>query len=495
MAVSVDTTLTPPAAKGLAVPPVRRMPLATRLAYGFGTVAFGIKNNGFQTILLLFYNQVVGLPADTVGLVIFAALLLDGLLDPVIGHLSDQTRTRWGRRHPFMYAAALPIGLTYLLLWNPPRGDQTVTLWYLAGIAILVRAAISLYEVPSTALAAELTSDYHERTVLAGYREIFGWLGAMLIQLLLFTVLLRPTPQYPVGQLNPDGYRLYGIVAGMAMTTAILISAAGTHREVRHLPRLGPPRAAGAVFASLGTALRNRTFLVLMGALLLNATNGALTFAMSVYANTYIWEMPAADLAWFTLSVLLGVVMAVTVSGPAAKRWGKRNASVAFQVFYAVLVTLPLLARVVGVFPANGSPLLLPILLTIVTIYASFGIASAILFNSMSSDVVEEDQARTGERREGMFFAVSFFIIKCAGGLGLYLSGLIIGWVDFPTGAKPGAVPIAVLDNLALSYCALSAALGLGGAWLLSRYTISQKDHEARVADLATGAAAFNRVE
>lgn len=470
------------------VPPNRQLRQSTRLAYGFGTIAFGIKNNGFSTLLLLFYNQVIGLPADKVGIVIMVALILDGFLDPIIGHLSDQTRTSWGRRHPYMYASAIPIGITYLLLWNPPRGDENETLLYLVGIALLVRTAISLYEVPSMALGAELTSDYHERTVLAGYREVFGWLGGMLIQLLLFVVLLRPTVQYPVGQLNPEGYRIYGIIAGAAMTSAILISALGTHREIKFLPKLGRPLPLGAAFANLRSALRNRAFLLLLASNLLSATNTALTFSMSVYANTYIWEFQAASLAWFTLSILLGVAMAFLISQPAARRWGKRNAAVAFLILYLALVTLPLLARVLRVFPSNDSPLLLPILLAFVSIYAGFGIASSILFTSMLSDVVEEDQSRTGLRSEGMFFAGNFFILKCAGGLGIFLSGLLISWVGFPAGAKPGAVPIAVLDNLSLAYIGFTLLLGTAGAMILRRYPISKADHDTRVANLAAAA-------
>src|ERR1700761_4718045 len=92
--------------------------LKTKLFYGFGSVAFGVKDNGFQTILLLFYNQVMHLPAQTVGNILLAAMGLDALLDPVIGQFSDNLRPRWGRRHPILYLSALPVALSYLLLWN-----------------------------------------------------------------------------------------------------------------------------------------------------------------------------------------------------------------------------------------------------------------------------------------------------------------------------------------------------------------------------------------
>lgn len=212
-----------PTSAAAAAPAPRRVPIPTKLAYGVGSIAYGIKDNGFSTLLLLFYNQVIGLPAQMVGLAVMIALIFDAFADPLIGHLSDNTRTRWGRRHPFMYAAALPVGALYLLLWNPPTGDQTVTLIYLVIVAILVRTAISCYEVPSSALAPELTTDYHERTSILGYRYMFGWTGGMGMLLLTFGVFLAPTPQFPVGQLNPDGYRTYAVVAAAMMVGAILL--------------------------------------------------------------------------------------------------------------------------------------------------------------------------------------------------------------------------------------------------------------------------------
>ena len=196
----------------VAIAQSRKLGLGTKLAYGFGSIAYGIKDNGFSTLLLLFYNQVIGLRADLVGLAIMVALVLDAFIDPVVGHLSDHSQSRWGRRHPFMYAAALPVGVLYLLLWSPPMGSQTETLVYLIGVAILVRTAISIYEVPSAALAPELTADYHERTSVLGWRYLFGWLGGMGMLLLTFAVILAPTPEYlgrsaQPGRLSPVRHR------------------------------------------------------------------------------------------------------------------------------------------------------------------------------------------------------------------------------------------------------------------------------------------------
>ena len=122
----------------------------TKSAYGIGSVAYGIKNNGFDYFFLIFYSQVMGVDAGLVGLALMLALAFDAISDPLVGYLSDNTHTSWGRRHPFMYAAALPAAIGYAFIWNPPAALQGNELfWYITLLAIFAfwaagQAAISL---------------------------------------------------------------------------------------------------------------------------------------------------------------------------------------------------------------------------------------------------------------------------------------------------------------------------------------------------------------
>ena len=117
--------------------------LRTKLFYGFGSVAYGIKDAGFGALLLLYYNQVVGLPAQLVGTAIMIALIFDAFADPIVGQISDNLRTRWGRRHPFMYASAIPVAVSYFFLWFPPHLSQSGMFFYLIAMAIVVRTFIN----------------------------------------------------------------------------------------------------------------------------------------------------------------------------------------------------------------------------------------------------------------------------------------------------------------------------------------------------------------
>lgn len=470
----------------VAAPSARKLSLTTKLAYGFGSIAYGIKDNGFQTLLMLYYNQVIGVPAHLVGLAIMIALVLDAFIDPVIGHFSDQTHSSWGRRHPFMYAAALPVGILYLLLWTPPTGSHLMTVLYLAGVAILIRTAISAYEVPSAALAPELTSDYHERTSVLGYRYLFGWLGGMGMVMLTFMVFLAPTAQYPLGQLNPAGYREYAVFASVAMVAAILISALGTHREIARLPKASPTRTSlKGTFRGILKTLNNKSFLILTVAGIFVFTNQGLNFALSTYLNTYVWSMPAASLGLFVFAVMGGVALAFVIASRISRSMGKKNAAVAFSITYILVAIAPLMLRYLGLFLPNGHPLLFPTLMGLVALGTALGVGSMILSGSMMADVVEEAQEVSGERTEGLFFAGSFFMQKCVSGFGLFLSGVILTAVAFPVGALPGKVPPEVLDHLILVYCSLKVVIGVTGAAILSRFPISQADHERRIAKLA----------
>lgn len=214
--------------------PSGKVSFSTKIYYGFGSVAFGVKDNGFAYFLLLFYNQVVGLSPELTALALFLALCCDAISDPLIGHLSDNMRSKWGRRHPFMYASVVPIAITYFLIWNPPETmSEGTVFWYLLLLAVLVRTFVTLYEVPSTSLVAELTDDYDERTSMLGFRFMFGWWGGLTIAVLAWGVFLK-------NGLTMEGFGSYGLFGAIIITIAILVSATGTHR---HIPNLHTPPA------------------------------------------------------------------------------------------------------------------------------------------------------------------------------------------------------------------------------------------------------------
>ena len=471
-----------------AVPAPRTLPRGVVSAYGFGAVAYGVKDAGFGTFLLLFYNQAVGLPSATVGLVIAAALIVDAFVDPAVGFMSDRTRSRWGRRHPWMYASILPIMIGYVLLWMPPDAGQSATLAWLFVLAVLVRSAVSCYEIPSVALTAELSGDYDERTRILSWRYLWGWIGGLSIGLAAWLYFLQPTSEFPNGQLNRGAYLGYGIVAALLMGVAILVSALGTHRQIPHLPQAGAKTAQTLRegFAELREAFRNRAFRILMLAALCAYVNQGVIYALGVYVNTHLWGFVPATFILQGGTLLIAAVVAFAVAPRLGKRWSKPTVASRVVVAGAFLITLPYWLRFAGVPLLAGEPWTVPVFLACNMAGTACNITGFILGASMMADVVEDSEERTGRRDEGLFFAGSFFVQKCTSGVGIFLAGLMLAAAGFPARAQVGSVPADVLDRLALIHAGTYLLVACVSAWVFGRFPFGRVEHEARLARLAT---------
>ncbi len=471
-------------------PGVRRLGLPTRFFYGFGSVAFGVKDNGFSYFLAFFYTQVVGLPAATVGLAIMFALVIDAFIDPVIGQLSDNTRSRWGRRHPFMYVSALPVAASYLLLWNPPKGwEQGALVAYLVSTAVLIRSFISCYEIPSSALAAELTTDYDERTRLLSWRFLFGWVGGLAMYGLALAVFLRPDAAHPVGQLNPAGYAHYGLFAAGLMMVAILTTSIGTHKEIPNLR--APPHARvslGQLAGEMVATLANRPFLMILTSSFFYAMGVGLGFSINLYFSTYFWEFSSGQIAGFTFSSLAAAVLAFSIAPRIAQRFVKKPAAMILIPMGLAISVAPIILRLMGAFPPNGAAVLYPAIFITNIFGVGLGIVGSILFTSMIADVVEDSELKTGRRQEGLFFAAAAFINKAVSGMGIFTSGMIIAAIHFPHGVKPGDVAPQIVRNLGLTYVPVQMVLYGVTVLLLVGYRISRKTHAETLRKLAAAA-------
>ena len=463
-------------------PADQRVPFRTKIAYGIGAIAYGIKENGYTTFLLLFYNQVVGLPAGTVGLIVAGALIFDALLDPVVGFLSDRTHTRWGRRHPWLYASALPIGLSWALLWNPPQGSEATMLGWLGVVAVLTRAAITMNEVPSLAIAPEMTPDYHERTAVLRYRYLFGWAGGLMMLMLAYGVFL-PVMSGPEAL---TGFSNYGVFGAVVMTLTVLISAIGTHREQAKPPpvRIAPQPAAETV-RQLKETLGNRAFVVLMVAGLFGYVNQGVGFAISQYNLNFVWQLSGGQLQLYALALFAGMVTMFFAVMPIVRLLGKIRASMVLAVGSALFVCASYVLRLSGAFPEIGSPMLLPTFLALNTTGTALGIGALMIGASMMSDVVEASEEQTGRREEGLFFAGTLLMQKASTALGIGIAGQILQWAQFPANARAGAVPIEVLDTYTLLFVVVTIILGTLSAIAVARFPFGEAEHRARVTKLA----------
>lgn len=458
----------------------------TLFGYGLGAVAQGVAGQALSTsIISQFLFLVVGMPALLVGTAIVISQVIDAVVDPIVGLWSDRTRGRLGRRHPFMYASALPCAIAFYALWHPPTGlGGTALFAYMLALLVIVRFFTAMYEIPSTALAPELSTDYHRRTRLFAVRTYFGTIAGGLMMILLNVVFLRHDASHPLGVLNRAGYSEWGAIAAGLIFVSILWSSWSTHRLIPTLAQ-PPLRPAAAILGEMLGMVRNPSFLALMASGLASSIAGGVTAALSPYLTLYFWGLSpqVAGLMLFAYgpAVYIGAVLARRV----ATRFGKKRSLIWLSVASLIAALAPIALRLVGAMPANGSPWLIPILLAVNFLGVICGVMGSVIVASMVADLADDNAVRTGARTEGLLFAVGGLIPKISTGLGAFGGSGLIAMVGFPAKAQQGTVATPILDALGLAYLPVVTVLYAISIAFVVFYRIDHATHEANLAQLA----------
>ncbi|NWG45730.1 MAG: MFS transporter [Alphaproteobacteria bacterium] len=462
----------------------RKIDRKTKFLYGLGYVAYGVKDNGFNYFLMLYYNQVLGLPAQLAALALLLTLISDAISDPLIGYISDNLRTKWGRRHPFMYAAALPVAISYFFLWNPLVSVETAGVdglfLYMLGLSVVVRFFITLFEIPNTALVSEFTGDYDQRTSIMSYRYFFGWWGGLTVAWLAYSVFLTPTEADPSGMINEQGFRTYGLVASLMILGAVLISSLGTHQYIPILKQ--PPErrnlTVGQTLKELGQTLGNRSFLALFVSAVFFYIAIGFNNALYNYIQVYFWELQTLEIRWMTVAHFFSALLALVIAAKIAVGREKKHVAIAIGLIAVVVQPLPIILRLMGLFPANDSEILLPILIA----HSAFEVTLWVLFgtmvSSMIADLVEDSQRRTKRRSEGLFFASRTFAMKVVSGIGISVTGMVLAGVGFPERTVPGQVDPEIIRDLGLAYVPIYVTFGVISMFVMLFYRISRSGHE-----------------
>lgn len=476
------------------------MPLAGPLGfklkanYGLAQMSERLGTAVLGTYLLFYYSQVLGMPPALAALGAGLAVIVDAVTDPVIGSISDHWRSRHGRRHPFMYAGALCTGIPFYLLFAPPvTGDAALFVWMLVWVN-LARIAITLFYIPNIALGAELTEDYHERSSVVGYRTFFGLVGGLGSLMLGFGLFFSPTPEYEHGQLNAAAYPPFALLVGVIITAAALWSAWGTRHVVAFLPQ--PPSRGrdrvwtivARVFTDLWSAVQSRSFRALfLGLMALCAAMG-IEAALSIHVLTFFWELEQGDVLLLAPTYVLGAVGGVALAPLLVRRIARKHMLQLGVFGWAMLQGIPVVLRLVGWFPENGEPLLLPALMAFRLLQGVAAIQCDVAFGAMMADSVDEHELATGKRQEGMFFAASSVAIKAPFGVGSFVGGLALNLIDWPTG--PDIRAAADIDPGAIVQLGVLVGPGIGMAalislWCFAWYRLSRNRHAEILEQLA----------
>jgi glycoside/pentoside/hexuronide:cation symporter, GPH family len=434
-----------------------RLSLKICLGFGIGTVGVSIMLNAVTAYFAPFMSTVLGQSPEIAGLLLMVTKLADAVIDVAVGALSDRTRSRWGRRKPYLLAGGLLSAASFLMIFHPPSLDQGTITAYMIAALLVYSLAYSLFNVPYMAMPAELTQGFHERTRLISFRTVFVSIGQLLAMAGTAALIAK-------GGGGAAGYALMGLVMALIIggaMTATALSVPTLHgdapRSGQHMPTLGQLRAIAA----------NRPYVLLLGAKVFQflafasvATTGVL-YMLNVIGLSYMHQtvLPITQNVASALSIPLWVWM--------GKRIGKR------QVYF-VGVALFCLGALSWLSAGPGITSLGLILRGVIS---GAGSAAIILMSiSMLGDCLAYDRYVTGEGREALLSSTVAVIEKVSFALGVLVLGLLLkqfGYVP-TTGGKIVAQPESAMLALKLGFAVVPAAIYLLNGLFLWFYDLDE---------------------
>lgn len=456
--------------------------------YGSASMAFGIKNNAFSYLLLPFATQVLGLPGIMAATALGIAMIWDAVSDLLLGHWSDKTSSRLGRRHPFMYVALFLLPLSFWGLFNP-FGEMTegVAFWYVFVYAILIRTSTTLVEVPSVAQLPELESRYEHRSRWLSIRHAFGWMGGNGLHTINFFFWVG---HYGLSEYT--GYAIYGWVGAALIALTILISSLGTQRFFAKLPR--PVRTEGDVrllnvlkhsMKELVQSLSNKNFGVLFFYGLVTGIAGGLLAALYLYNTTYFFGFSGPQIAMTGMFVIISPLISMVLIPPLGRRFGKRQIAIFAIGCFIVLTPIPYVCFLAGFWPAMGSWTSLFLYSGFIVVDVVCLIVNGVMLDSMMADVVEDSEVDTNRRSEGLFYATRGFAGKAMSAGGIFLAGFIVSMVGMEAYETAADMTREARISLVFKFLPLYCGLHIIGILLLAFYKIKKETHEENLSLLS----------
>jgi GPH family glycoside/pentoside/hexuronide:cation symporter len=446
--------------------------LSTSQILSYSLPAFGTAMVLLSVAVYLpnYYTDELGLSAGMLSWVLMAGRLWDAVTDPVMGHLSDRTRSRWGRRRPYFLLSAIPLWIVFYYTWSPSAGLSPAALFTRLLLCYLVLFTFwTIFWIPYISLGMELTTDYHERTRLFGLRQGFYLLGTAV-------GMLAPEAFAKAAGGPAVGYPRMAFVFGGVCCVLILVAFA----RVRERPEAAQA-AQFPFFEGLRVTFRNRAFVVLMFTYLIALVGGSFIAPLTLYMAKYV--IKAREVVPFVmLSYLAGSVVAIPFWVRLSRRLGKnRTWTIAMLLATAVYATS---------FAYHEGTWQLWIVLGAI-VGAANG-CTMTLGPSISADVIDSDELATGRRREGIFMGIWSFMDKAAIGLAIFvgMQGLeAVGYVPNQDQSE------TVIFGIKILYCIVPAVCHLAAVIIFQRFPITAEVHAGIRAqlDARRGAEATDR--
>jgi GPH family glycoside/pentoside/hexuronide:cation symporter len=432
-----------------------RLSLKTHICYGVSQQGLNCIGTAFGINALFFYSTVLKFNTVLFGIIMLVAQVWDAISGPLMGHFSDNTRWKHGRRRPFFLIGAIPFGIAFFLVFSPPTiSNSPLLFFYLLVMVLLMLTSRAVFEMPYLALAPELTPNYNERTKLSGFRQLFGTFGdAQGAILPLVLVGLFHDQRRPA-------HLVYGLLAAMTVivlaevtrrgTFETLTSGQGSHIDVRD---------------SFSSIIRNRPFLIFIFSNAVATMSNNIVTYLVLFVTKY-WFLDETLAAQFFIAFFIGAIISVPAWVKLSNLLGKKWTYVLVLSGYGLLL---------------GGILLLPrdarIAATAVMFFAGmFNVGMWILAGTIAPDIIEWDEYHTGKRREGVYTGVWTFSYKTGMGIAIAFAGFALKIIGFD--AELPAQSDATLFRLKILFGPIPAIFLFAGALVFLFYPITRAKHE-----------------
>jgi len=459
----------------------RQVSIATKTAYGAGNGLISVKNMLFHFFFLFFFSNVLGVSEGLVFIATMIALFVDAFSDPIMGQISDNSRSeKWGRRHKFMLWGIVPTAIALVLLFSPPEnlGPNGLFLWMLFFL-LAVRIGLTVYGVPYYSLGAELSTRYNERTNIVSVRELFNNTFALSVFLIGFTVFLPDSPQFEDGMMNKAGYAPFVLTMTLIGFIGSLIAVLGTKHKVPDIRRYKDDERTQwrDTFSEFKKAAKIKPFIWLCGGYSLILILYGAGSSLSLYMGVYLWQLSQGAKTIVTLAPFLMLIPAVILAAILAAKMDKKPATLLFISIYILCSIIPFAAYLMGLLPDIGQPNLMWIIAAFNGIGFIGFTGVLILANSMLADVADVMELQTGKRQEGLLYAAFSFAQKLTFAVGLAVASLILMILKFPKQLEPSQVPQNTIDGLAIASLITALVFGLASLFCFTRYQLSRAAH------------------
>jgi GPH family glycoside/pentoside/hexuronide:cation symporter len=439
-----------PAGKHVVNTPAKGRP-GTLATYGLPSLGTGALFGMLLMYFLKFSTDVLLIAPGVMGAILGASRLWDAVSDPLAGYWSDRTRTRLGRRRPWILASAVPIGIAFFALWSPPARLQggTLVLWTAFWMFIFF-TVYTAYAVPYKALGAELATGYHERTRVFATSAFLGFTGALLAIVAIFLLERSPEPRATAMRL--------AVIAG-GLTVAAMLFAGLRLREQPGRQGRGSTRGVRA-FADVW---RNPHARPLLAVHFLGDLGGASFVGLLPYVSDYILKTPGYS-AYYLLALLLGITIGIPIWVPLSRRLSKRRVWILAMALQAPFCVFYFFLR------EGDWALLLGGMFAIGFLNA----CAAVVAPSLQTDVIDFDEYRTGERKEGVYFASWNLLQKTAFGINLALVGFVLQVSGFQPNAEQA---LATKRAIGLVFAGLPCVMIVATVAILLRFRLDERLH------------------